>query len=150
MSRCFFLVFQVPQMILDDAKGKRRPCNVIVTQPRRIAARSVAERVARERGWELGTVVGYQVMLNFFMPQGWIVVYLLVWTLKIFKSQMKKHGNFQIMIAKNQRAVLCHCTLVQSFTTLCKIRRICVWYQFFNKQLYIFYKDSIHIAICMG
>lgn len=52
-------------MILDDAKEKRRPCNVIVTQPRRIAARSVAERVSRERGWELGTVVGYQVMLNF-------------------------------------------------------------------------------------
>lgn len=81
-------------MILDDAKGKRRPCNVIVTQPRRIAARSVAERVARERGWELGTVVGYQVMLILIMPQGWIVVYLLVWTLKILKSQMKKHGNF--------------------------------------------------------
>lgn len=55
------LPFQIPQMILDDAKEKRRVCNIAVTQPRRIAARSIAERVSRERGWELGSVVGYQV-----------------------------------------------------------------------------------------
>lgn len=28
---------------------------------RRIAARSIAERVANERDWELGSLVGYQV-----------------------------------------------------------------------------------------
>lgn len=55
------LPFQIPQMILDDAKEKKRVCNIAVTQPRRIAARSIAERVSRERGWELGSVVGYQV-----------------------------------------------------------------------------------------
>lgn len=48
-------------MILDDAKEHHRLCNIIVTQPRRIAARSIAERVAEERGWQLGTLVGYQV-----------------------------------------------------------------------------------------
>lgn len=48
-------------MILDDARNNKKHCNIVVTQPRRIAARSIAERVAAERGWELGSVVGYQV-----------------------------------------------------------------------------------------
>lgn len=43
---------QVPQFILEQAvlSGQGASCHVIVTQPRRIAAMSVAERVAVERG----------------------------------------------------------------------------------------------------
>ncbi|XP_055295310.1 probable ATP-dependent RNA helicase spindle-E [Sitodiplosis mosellana] len=55
---------QIPQIILDDARENKKPCNIIVTQPRRIAARSIAERVAAERGWDLGSVVGYQIGLD--------------------------------------------------------------------------------------
>lgn len=55
---------QVPQFILDDAVQRRQPCNIIVTQPRRIAARSIASRICSERKWELGSIVGYQVGLN--------------------------------------------------------------------------------------
>lgn len=51
-------------MILDEARANNRACNIVVTQPRRIAARSIADRVSRERGWDLGTVVGYQVSSN--------------------------------------------------------------------------------------
>ena len=50
---------QVPQMILDDVLcGERR---VVVLQPRRVAARSLARRVAWERDTALGQGVGYQV-----------------------------------------------------------------------------------------
>lgn len=52
---------QVPQYILDDAYNAKRPCNIVVAQPRRIAAASNAERVANERGWPLGTLCGYQI-----------------------------------------------------------------------------------------
>lgn len=52
---------QVPQFLLDDAYEKRKPCNIVVTQPRRIAAISNAERVATERNWPVRSVVGYQV-----------------------------------------------------------------------------------------
>ena len=57
---------QVPQYVLDDATLHGLECNVIVTQPRRIAAISVAERVAYERmesapGATPDSVVGYQV-----------------------------------------------------------------------------------------
>jgi hypothetical protein len=37
---------------------------IVVTQPRRISAVSVAERIATERGEHLGKVVGYQIRLE--------------------------------------------------------------------------------------
>lgn len=51
-------------MILDDAFAQKKRCNIIVTQPRRLATHSVAQRVSRERNWELGTLVGYQIALD--------------------------------------------------------------------------------------
>ncbi|HEX5750457.1 MAG TPA: ATP-dependent RNA helicase HrpA, partial [Archangium sp.] len=50
---------QLPKVLL--AMGRGRPRQIGVTQPRRIAATSVAARVARELGTELGTDVGYQI-----------------------------------------------------------------------------------------
>ena len=44
-------------------------CNIIVTQPRRISAISVAERVACERGQGAGRTVGYQVRLDSMLPR---------------------------------------------------------------------------------
>lgn len=47
---------QVPQYILDDyiknMEGAR--CNIIVTQPRRVSAMALADRVAKERGEKVG------------------------------------------------------------------------------------------------
>uniref|UniRef100_A0A1B6DS36 Probable ATP-dependent RNA helicase spindle-E n=1 Tax=Clastoptera arizonana TaxID=38151 RepID=A0A1B6DS36_9HEMI len=55
---------QIPQFILESCAKENVRCNIIVTQPRRIAAISVAKRVCDERNWELGTIVGYQVGLD--------------------------------------------------------------------------------------
>jgi len=53
---------QLPQFMLDDWRGEgTEPQRVVVTQPRRIAAMSVAERVAWERKQKLGEGVGYSV-----------------------------------------------------------------------------------------
>ncbi len=59
---------QVPQMLLDAAGGSPTrvaavagPKRIVVLQPRRVAARAVATRVAWERGRNLGGEVGYQV-----------------------------------------------------------------------------------------
>jgi ATP-dependent helicase HrpB len=53
---------QVPQFLLKAATSVANgaPQQIIVLQPRRIAARMVAERVARELGTQVGDVVGYQ------------------------------------------------------------------------------------------
>ncbi|XP_037076856.1 LOW QUALITY PROTEIN: probable ATP-dependent RNA helicase spindle-E [Pollicipes pollicipes] len=55
---------QVPQYLLDEGHRLGRHANIIVTQPRRIAAVSVARRVARERNWPLGTLVGYEIGMD--------------------------------------------------------------------------------------
>ena len=55
---------QVPQYILDQHAMERKMVNIIVTQPRKIAASSVARRVCEERGWKVGGLVGYQVGLD--------------------------------------------------------------------------------------
>lgn len=56
---------QVPQFILDDylAKGRGAECKILCTQPRRISAISVAQRVAAERAEACGASVGYQVLV---------------------------------------------------------------------------------------
>ncbi|KAK4048803.1 hypothetical protein OIV83_004569 [Microbotryomycetes sp. JL201] len=62
---------QIPQLILDDwiMRGEGANCNIICTQPRRIAAVSVAERVAKERGESLGESIGYQVRFESKPPE---------------------------------------------------------------------------------
>ena len=57
---------QVAQFILDSEIASLRgsECNIICTQPRRISAISVAERVARERDERLGDSVGYSIRLE--------------------------------------------------------------------------------------
>lgn len=49
---------QVPQMLLDGGVAEGQ---IVVLQPRRLAARLLAARVARERGGDPGGEVGYQV-----------------------------------------------------------------------------------------
>ena len=57
---------QVPQFVLEEAiaNGEGSACNILCTQPRRISAISVADRVANERGERLGASVGYQIRLE--------------------------------------------------------------------------------------
>ena len=54
---------QVPQFLLDDPQIGPS-CSILVTQPRRISAISVAERVASERCQSAGLTVGYSVRLE--------------------------------------------------------------------------------------
>jgi len=62
---------KVCQYILDDflASGKGANCNIIVTQPRKISAVSVADRVATERCEDLGMSVGYSVRFESVLPR---------------------------------------------------------------------------------
>ena len=58
------LAAQVPQYLLEDCWKEGKPCRVMCTQPRRISAVSVAERVASERGEPIGESVGYTIRLE--------------------------------------------------------------------------------------
>ena len=54
---------QIPQMLLNHGLAGEKG-EVVVLQPRRLAARMLAKRVAEEVGTNLGDVVGYQIRLE--------------------------------------------------------------------------------------
>jgi ATP-dependent helicase HrpB len=59
---------QVPQILLDGGALETGRC--VILQPRRLAARMLAKRVAEERGASLGGEVGYRIRLdNVSSPQ---------------------------------------------------------------------------------
>ncbi|XP_067011833.2 putative ATP-dependent RNA helicase DHX57 isoform X2 [Anabrus simplex] len=60
---------QVPQFLLDEwllrrADGSNQHVEIICTQPRRLSAIGVAERVAEERAEKIGNSIGYQIRLE--------------------------------------------------------------------------------------
>ena len=57
---------QVPQLVLDDLilRGLGASTNMIVTQPRRISAIGVSERIAQERCEKVGETCGYSIKLE--------------------------------------------------------------------------------------
>jgi hypothetical protein len=50
-------VLEIPQYILDSSPN----CRVLCTQPRRLAAISLAKRVAQERKTKIGEQVGFSI-----------------------------------------------------------------------------------------
>lgn len=62
---------QIAQFILEDYvnSGQGAFCNIAVTQPRRISAISVAERIAAERNELIGESVGYSVRFESVLPR---------------------------------------------------------------------------------
>lgn len=62
---------QIAQYILEDYinSGQGAWCSVVVTQPRRISAVSVAERIAAERNESVGESVGYSVRFESVLPR---------------------------------------------------------------------------------
>ncbi|KAJ4436719.1 hypothetical protein ANN_16851 [Periplaneta americana] len=60
---------QVPQFLLDDwllnwSSAEKSHLEIICTQPRRLSAIGVAERVAEERVERIGNTIGYQIRLE--------------------------------------------------------------------------------------
>ncbi len=68
-----FLLIELPQYLLEDGSY---PGQIAVTQPRRVAATSIAARVSAEQGQPLGTVVGYSVRFDERMGPGTRIKYL--------------------------------------------------------------------------
>lgn len=60
----YFTKLQSANEIVQSAKSTIEPVNIICTQPRRLSAIGVAERVAAERCEKIGNIVGYSIRLE--------------------------------------------------------------------------------------
>uniref|UniRef100_A0A3Q1C9R2 ATP-dependent RNA helicase TDRD9 n=1 Tax=Amphiprion ocellaris TaxID=80972 RepID=A0A3Q1C9R2_AMPOC len=67
---------QLPQYILDHYNEKNTSCNIVVTQPRKIGATSIARWVAMQRKCTLGSLVGYQVGLEKMATEHTQLIYM--------------------------------------------------------------------------
>ncbi|KAJ3605919.1 hypothetical protein NHX12_027962 [Muraenolepis orangiensis] len=93
---------QIPQFLLDDLLlggdgGAARPCNVVVTQPRRISAMSLATRVNQELGCEDApgsrmSLCGYQIRMENRTGEATRLLYCTTGVL-LRKLQQERHLN---------------------------------------------------------
>ncbi|XP_022431670.1 ATP-dependent RNA helicase TDRD9 isoform X1 [Delphinapterus leucas] len=67
---------QLPQYILDHYIQRSTYCNIVVTQPRKIGASSIARWISKERAWTLGGLVGYQVGLERIATEDTRLIYV--------------------------------------------------------------------------
>ncbi|XP_067588679.1 ATP-dependent RNA helicase TDRD9 isoform X2 [Pseudorca crassidens] len=67
---------QLPQYILDHYIQRSTYCNIVVTQPRKIGASSIARWISKERAWTLGGLVGYQVGLEKIATEDTKLIYM--------------------------------------------------------------------------
>ncbi|XP_059209992.1 ATP-dependent RNA helicase TDRD9 isoform X2 [Centropristis striata] len=67
---------QLPQYILDHYSEKNASCNIVVTQPRKLGASSIARWVATQRKCTLGSLVGYQVGLEKMATEHTRLIYM--------------------------------------------------------------------------
>ncbi|XP_022606674.1 ATP-dependent RNA helicase TDRD9 [Seriola dumerili] len=67
---------QLPQYILDHYNEKNASCNIVVTQPRKIGATSIARWVATQRKCTLGSLVGCQVGLEKMATEHTRLIYM--------------------------------------------------------------------------
>jgi ATP-dependent RNA helicase DHX8/PRP22 len=86
---------QLPQILLDKPDLLPPEAVVAVTQPRRVAAISVARRVAAERGGRVGGTVGYSVRFDECQSAGTRLKYLTDGTLlreMLSDGELRRYG----------------------------------------------------------
>lgn len=91
---------QIPQFILDASLGgpAHQVANIICTQPRRISAISVAERVAQERAERLGNSVGYQIRLESVRVRKYFKFLTFFWGILVWYVVMYSYLVYSIFV----------------------------------------------------
>ena len=97
---------QIPQYILEEHVKSQRHCNIICTQPRRIAATSIAKYVCKNRDWELGTLVGYQIGMDKNVSEDTRLTFVTTGVLLEKLVNMKNMNQFTHIILDEVRTLL--------------------------------------------
>lgn len=90
---------QVPQYILDEeiAQGRGDMCSIVISQPRRLSAYSIAERIAAERLQTVGQDIGYSIRLD-SKPGAHVTLCTTGILLQMFVSQPLLHNVSHLII----------------------------------------------------
>ena len=108
---------QVPQLLLEDCVARRQPCRVLATQPRRISAVSVADRVAKERGGRVGDSVASKVRFeDSVTPTSRVVFCTVGIVLRVMQSNPDLDGATHVVIDE-----VCGVECVTCMRTTCQI-----------------------------
>ena len=99
----------VPQYILEHYAMHTKHCNIVCTQPRRIATRSIARYVAESRGWNLGSLVGYHIYNDKVTSEDTRLTFVTTGVLLEKLVSMKNMNEFTHVILDEVRCVLCVC-----------------------------------------
>ncbi|CAE8720871.1 unnamed protein product [Polarella glacialis] len=90
---------QIPQFLLEDCVSRGEPCRILATQPRRISAFSVAERVAAERGGKVGGTVAYKIRFEDKVTDSTQLIFCTVGILlKVMQSNPTLEGATHIIV----------------------------------------------------
>ncbi|KMZ59450.1 hypothetical protein ZOSMA_68G00360, partial [Zostera marina] len=91
------MIIKVSRYILDDVWAKYESCKIICTQPRRISAVSVAERISYERGEKVGDTIDLLRIIKRInlgvLGSEWSLQYLILNSLKCILFQNSRAQN---------------------------------------------------------
>ena len=118
---------QVPQYVLEHYASEGRHCNIVCTQPRRIATTSVAKFVAESRGWPVGSLVGYQIHLDRAVSEDTRLAFMTTGLLQEKLVGMKNMNQYTHVILDEVRGSLCCCLFKGPWALNCNAS--CTWYR---------------------
>ncbi|XP_046142572.1 ATP-dependent RNA helicase DHX30-like isoform X2 [Osmia bicornis bicornis] len=115
---------QIPQFIMDayTEQNKAHECNIIVSQPRKVAAISLADRVASERYECVGDIVGYHVRFDNKLPKlpGSIVFYTTGVLLRVLETNPTLKGISHVIMDEVHERSLQSDVLLKLFKEILK------------------------------
>ena len=96
-------ITQVCQYILDEwvSSGSGAHCNIVCTQPRRISAVSVADRVSTERAEQLGQSTGYSVRFESVLPRPYGAIMFCTVGVLLKKMEAGLRGVSHVIVVSN-------------------------------------------------
>ncbi|XP_077497789.1 uncharacterized protein LOC144108421 [Amblyomma americanum] len=120
-------MMQGPQFIIEEfiCRGEGSACNVVITQPRRTAAISIAKQVAQERGEELGETVGFQVWISkqLLLSHGGLLFCTVGILLELLKGSPKLRGISHVIVDEVHERDVCTDFLLVLLQGVLKLNR---------------------------
>ncbi|XP_077497794.1 ATP-dependent RNA helicase DHX30-like [Amblyomma americanum] len=120
-------MMQGPQFIFEEfiCRGEGSACNVVVTQPRRTAAISIAKQVAQEQGKELGETVGFQVWISkqLLLSHGGLLFCTVGILLEHLKGSPKLRGISHVIVDEVHERGICTDFLLVLLQGVLKLNR---------------------------